>query len=498
MWSSLFSACGALLLCAAALADVTWTNYTYKTGPWQPPQLVVTKTGIVDPGLIFISVRNSNTAGTAVTIYNNNGELVYQGPEEVTMDFKMQKLFGKNVITFWSGVPQIAGGYGYGTVHILDETYNEIYTITLTGNFQTASGVARDSYIDVHDHIITSRNTIIVSAINVTQHDLSSAGGPTNGWMTVSQFYEIDIHTNKVVYKWDALEHQEGIPLSASKQAVQPGVSRETPWDCYHMNSVEVTNEGFLISMRFHWSVYYLNQNGTVRWQLSGADDNEDDFTGNDIRFSWQHDARIYNETDEALILSVFNNAEDQRESQGETTGMAFEVDLTSMAGSLMYNVSDPKDAVYSLSQGSFQFLGAAATTSHMFMGYGSVPKVKEYDGAGNVVLSGQFDPLGHGESYRAFKFPWTATPFWNPVAVAETSLLSTTVYMSWNGATEYDNWAVYAVPSKNSNAITLLNTVQRTGFETQAIVSRLKTTYVKVAARQGSTILRFSDAISV
>ncbi|KAJ5537190.1 ASST-domain-containing protein [Penicillium frequentans] len=498
MRSSLFSACGALILSAGALADATWSNYTYKTGPWQPPQLEVTKTGIVDPGLIFIPVRNSNTAGTAVTIYDNDGELVYQGPEEVTMDFKVQKLFGKNVITFWSGVPQIAGGYGYGTVHILDETYNEIYTITLTGDFQTASGEVRDSYIDVHEHIITPRNTIIVSAINVTQHDLSSAGGPTDGWMTVSQFYEIDIPTNKIVYKWDALEHQEGIPLSASKQAVQSGVSRETPWDCYHMNSVEATNEGFLISMRFYWSAYYLNQNGTIRWQLSGADDNEGNFTGDDIRFSWQHHARIYNETDEAFILSVFNNANGQGQSQSETTGMAFEVDLTSMAGTLMHNVSDPNDPVYTQTQGSFQFLGAAATTSNLFMGYGSVPKVKEYDGAGNVVLSGQFDPLGHGESYRAFKESWTATPFWNPVAVAEKSLLSTTIYMSWNGATEYDNWAVYSVPSNSSNATTLLTTVERIGFETQAVVSTLNTTYVKVAARQGSTILRFSDAISV
>lgn len=177
---------------------------------------------------------------------------------------------------------------------------------------------------------------------------------------------------------------------------------------------------------------------------------------------------------------------------------MAFEVDLTSMAGTLMYNVSDPNDPIYTETQGSFQFLGAAATTSNIFMGYGSVPMVKEYDGAGNVVMSGQFDPLGHGESYRAFKESWTATPFWDPVAVAEKSDSSATVYMSWNGATEYDNWAVYSVPSNSSNTTTLLTTVERTGFEAHAVISTINTTYVKVAALQGSTILRFSDAISV
>ncbi|KAJ5718349.1 ASST-domain-containing protein [Penicillium malachiteum] len=498
MRSTLLSACGALFLSAGTLAtDATWMNYTYKTGPWQPPQLLVDRTGAENPGLIFIPVRNANTAGTAVTIYENNGKLVYQGPEEVTMDFKMQKLFGKDVITFWSGTPQIAGGYGYGKVHILDNTYNEIYTITLDEGFLTADSETFESYIDVHEHIITPRNTIIVSAINVTQHDLSSAGGPTDGWMTVSQFYEIDIPTNKVVYKWNALDHQDLIPLASSKYPPPSGNSRKTPWDCYHMNSVQATNEGFLVSLRFFWSAYYLNQDGTVRWQFSGAED-EGDFRGEDNRFSWQHHARIYNETDESLVLSLFNNANGQQESQSATTGMAWDVDLIFKTSTMMHNVTDPNDPIKTQTQGSFQFLGAAAPTSHLFMGYGSVPKVKEYDGAGNVVFTGQFAPLGDGQSYRAFKFPWTATPMWSPVAVAETSDDSTTVYMSWNGATEYDNWAIYSIPSANSNETTLLTTVERDGFESHVTLQSLDASYLKIAARKGSKTLRFSDAISV
>ncbi|KAJ5918587.1 hypothetical protein N7466_010579 [Penicillium verhagenii] len=527
MRSSLLSACAALFLSASAnaLADATWNDYTYMTGPWQPPQLEVSKTGDIDPGLIFIPIRNNNTAGSAVTIYDNDGALVYQGPEEITMDFKMQKLFGKNVITFWSGVPKMSGGYGYGTVHILDETYREIYTVKLTGDFQTASGNTWDSYIDVHENTITPRNTIIVSAINVTQHDLSSVGGPVDGWMSVSQFYEIDIPTNEILYRWDALEHLDAIPLSGSRKSVPPNVSRELPWDCYHMNSVETTNEGFLISMRFYWTAFYLNQNGSVRWQLAvsitrslsahpkvitniasfqGVDGG--DFTGEDVRFSWQHHARIHNETADALVLSIFNNGNGLSVTQTESTGMAFEFDLTSMTGSLMHNLSDPTDSIESRTQGSFQFLGEAATSSHVVLGYGSTPKFREYDGAGNVVMTGQFGAMDvseeYGESYRIFKFPWTATPFWNPVAVvgpsARLSDSEATIYMSWNGATEYDNWAVYSVPSKNSNATTLLTTVKRTGFESQALVSTLNNTFVKVAARKGSTVLRLSDAISL
>ncbi|KAJ5953324.1 hypothetical protein N7454_000220 [Penicillium verhagenii] len=511
MRSSLLSACAALFLSASAnaLADATWNDYTYMTGPWQPPQLEVNKTGDIDPGLIFIPIRNNNTAGSAVTIYDNDGALVYQGPEEITMDFKMQKLFGKNVINFWSGVPKMSGGYGYGTVHILDETYKEIYTVKLTGDFQTASGKTWDSYIDVHENTITPRNTIIVSAINVTQHDLSSVGGPVDGWMSVSQFYEIDIPTNEILYKWDALEHLDAIPLSGSRKPVPPNVSREVPWDCYHMNSVETANEGFLISMRFYWIAFYLNQNGSVRWQLAVS------IPRSILRFLFlfAHQQVIANivsfkgvDGADALVLSIFNNGNGLSVTQTESTGMAFEFDLTSMTGSLMHNLSDPTDSIESRTQGSFQFLGEAATSSHVVLGYGSTPKFKEYDGAGNVVMTGQFGAMDvseeYGESYRIFKFPWTATPFWNPVAVAGPSTrlsdFEATIHMSWNGATEYDNWAVYSVPSKNSNATTLLTTVKRTGFESRALVSTLNNTFVKVAARKGSTVLRFSDAISL
>lgn len=176
---------------------------------------------------------------------------------------------------------------------------------------------------------------------------------------------------------------------------------------------------------------------------------------------------------------------------------MAWEVDLTSMKGSLMHNLTDPSDPIKTQTQGSVQFLGVAAPSSHIFMGYGSDPQAKEYDGDGNLVWSGQFDPVGHGETYRAFKFPWKAIPLWNPVAVTETSDDGTVVYMSWNGATEYDSWAIYSVPSSVSNASTLMTTVERTGFETHATLPA-DASYIKVAARQGSKTMRFSDIIKV
>lgn len=260
---------GLFALCLASDETDIWPYNTFSTGPWQPPHLSISQTGDVQPGHIFVGIRNSETNGTAPTIYDNRGNLVYQGPQKPTMDFKVQRLFHQDVITFWSGENKTLG-YGFGKVHILDSTYREIYTVTLQGDFITPSGETMESYIDVHEHIITPRNTMVVTAINLTQHDLSSIGGRRDHWMVTNQIYEIDIPTNEILFSWDALDHEDQIPLNES--ARPPGESGSTPdtaWDAYHMNSVATTNDGYLVSLRFYHSAFYLNSNGTVRWQLS-------------------------------------------------------------------------------------------------------------------------------------------------------------------------------------------------------------------------------------
>lgn len=271
MWSAHLPA-GIFLLflgCLAAATEANWPYTSFKTGPWQPPQLQLNKTKGVDPGLIFIPIRNENTLGTAVTIYDNDGQMIYQGPEVPSMDFRVQKLFGEDVLTYWSGETGVEGGYGYGKVHILDKTYQEIHTVTLTDNLLTADAKPRDSYIDVHEHYITDNNTILVSAINITQYDLSPFGRPPDSWITTNLFYEIDIATNEVIFKWNALDHQEKIPLNQSRQWMYTNPIQAKSWDPYHTNSISPTKDGYIVSMRFYCSAFYLNKDGTVRWQFS-------------------------------------------------------------------------------------------------------------------------------------------------------------------------------------------------------------------------------------
>lgn len=211
------------------------------------------------------------------------------------------------------------------------------------------------------------------------------------------------------------------------------------------------------------------------------------------MEFSWQHDARVWNETDDSLILSVFNNAATLHETEMESTAVAIKVDLRNMEASMVYNATDPKDHLTTNTQGSFQFLDVPEA-GHFLVGYGNRPKFKEYND-GKVVLAGHFGG-GQASSYRVFKFPWRATPYWNPrIKVKHTSIYTTEVYMSWNGATEYDNWAIYFVPSQNSTYHDghMVSTVPRRGFESHVTFEGTDARYIVAVARRGNKHLRSS-----
>ncbi|KAJ6073097.1 hypothetical protein N7467_011182 [Penicillium canescens] len=489
-----YTAGSALLLSLQAAA---WDYSTYSSMDFQPPKLEVNKTGTTDPGYIFLGPRGGvQAAGSAALIYDDAGNLVYEGPEEITANFRVQKLDGEDVITFWAG-DMMDVGYGYGSVHILDNTYKEIYTVTLTGAFVTPDNSQKDSYCDLHESEITPSGTIICTAYNVTQHDLTSINGTSSSYMLDSQFHEIDIKTNQVLHSWSALDHEDQIPLTTSHQGLgkDVGTQQSDPYDAYHINAIAPTNHGYMISLRHMWSGYYLAQNGSVMWTVDGEDGG--DFKQiNNPRFSWQHDIRVYNETDSGLIVNLFNNANTPTDQESETTGLSMAIDLTKKTVTGLRSLTDPNDPIHSVSQGSYQLLDEV--DSHVFMGYGSISKVKEFDGDGNVVFSAQFGDDNAVASYRGFRCQWAATPFWNPSVVVSKTDSNITVYMSWNGATEYDNWVVYsASDNTTSSTNTKIGSADRAGFETSVTVSIPTEEYIQVVARQGDNVLGTSEFVT-
>lgn len=188
-----------------------------------------------------------------------------------------------------------------------------------------------------------------------------------------------------------------------------------------------------------------------------------------------------------------------ENQDRGPSTGLVIHVDLVNKKAWRTYELLDPTDSVVSATQGSFQFL-PYTEAEHMLLGYGSIPKFKEYDGDGKVVLRGQFgnNPF-EANAYRIFKFPWKAHPHWDPVLVVnQTTEFTTDVYMSWNGATDYDNWAIFSAPSETSSLQEgkLLLIHQRTGFETHVNIENINAKFIFAVAREGETILAKSHLV--
>ena len=102
--------------------------------------------------------------------------------------------------------------------------------------------------------------------------------------------------------------------------------------------------------------------------------------------------------------------------------------------------------------------------TADSFVGWGEQPYFTEFSPSGQILFDGRFPPTG--QSYRAYRFPWSATPAAPPaVAIRSTGTGTATVYASWNGATGVASWRVLGGASPLG--LTPIATTAQTGFET-------------------------------
>jgi hypothetical protein len=110
---------------------------------------------------------------------------------------------------------------GYGTIHVLGSSYSEIYTVCPKLNLVALEGGQPDCMVDHHESLMsdaTVGDTMIVTAYNITQADLSAVGGPQDGWIWDSMFFKIKVETGDIMYSWSSLG--SGIPFSESKQPI--------------------------------------------------------------------------------------------------------------------------------------------------------------------------------------------------------------------------------------------------------------------------------------
>jgi hypothetical protein len=142
-------------------------------------------------------------------------------------------------------------------------------------------------------------------------------------------------------------------------------------------------------------------------------------------------------------------------------------IDEHTMTATLLQELADPEDPIYSVSQGNMEVLPCGNSV----LGYGSAPKLKEFDQEGNVVLSVAWGEVKAVQSYRDYKAEWVGKPSTKPDVFACKADNGTEVYMSWNGATEHETWTVFG--GAVNGTLNEVVRVEKTGFETRANIAQ-------------------------
>ncbi|KAJ5713452.1 uncharacterized protein N7483_010633 [Penicillium malachiteum] len=452
-----------------------WPLQTYKSSPIQTPYLNVTKLGQTEPGLIFLTTRDNLRDFIYPAIYSDDGELVWQGPKGSHFALQPQVLDDEPVLVYWEG--KFNHGFGHGHISILNSTYDEIHRVTLDCEQQNIVTVYDDdseidSCIDLHENQLTENGTILAIAINVTQADLTSVGGPKDGWIQDGIIYEIDIKTNKIVFRWSAYEHINKLPMSfvtvpLGAPGAGSGNDKANPWGYPHLNSVAKYGDSYLLSSRNMCGAFLVAPNGSVTWNLHGQTGGDFNL-GLDTSFCYQHDVRVVSGSPERVVLSLHNNDNDDlTRGAALTTGMVLEVELTGSKNvTLKRRMWDHLDPVFSVAQGGFQSL----PNGHVLLGHGAVPRFEEFDADSQIVMRAYFGYDSNMESYRAYRSPWVGRPSTKPDVIAcpaGDGMKRTAVFMSWNGATDVESWKVYSGSQVKGTAV-------RNGFETAVVIDGL------------------------
>jgi len=241
----------------------------FVTEPFIPPIFNVSKSGLpLASGLIFMTPTGP-LAGTAV-IMTNGGELIWSSPSGSSYgNLLTTTLDSQPVLTLWNGTGSEsfeALGHGYGKVQIFDTTYTEIYSLCPDFNLSFPPNMIRpECQADTHESYLTERGSMIMSAYNYTQADLTSIGGPADGWIYDVLFFDVDIKTQKILFSWSAAAH---VPINSTKLQLDGAGTAHSPFDFFHINSIQSVGDGYVVNGRHVWTVYKVDSRGEIEWEF--------------------------------------------------------------------------------------------------------------------------------------------------------------------------------------------------------------------------------------
>lgn len=286
-----------------ASEDGTWPWQVFQTEPFNPPVFDIQADGQpLAPGAIFMTPADINSNQTATkqagplimdsqgkaptaarhlkrlsNAKSELGQLVWNGPLSKSssmfsyIDFRVQQLNGTSYLTYWSGYETSSAniGHGFGSTTFLDESYEEVFVVCPHLGLKKTSTDQGSCDGDIHEQQVTPQGTLLITAYNVTTGDLTSVNGSANGTVLDSMVFELDIKTSEVLWHWSSLEH---VPIDRTHAFLREGQgSPESPFDYFHVNSIDMAGDNVLINGRHTWETYLVNKpSGEIIWTLNG------------------------------------------------------------------------------------------------------------------------------------------------------------------------------------------------------------------------------------
>jgi hypothetical protein len=410
----------------------------------RPPDVTVSSTERTATGGDMFLAPYSGVGQYGPMILNEHGELVWfksLSPAGTrAANLRVQEYEGKPALTWWQDPLDADGSKTAGEV-IANSAYQTVAIVRAGNGYQP----------DLHEFQITPQGTALITVYDAIDCDLSSVGGPRDGAVADTLLQEIDLKTGLVMYEWHSLDH---VPLASSyASAVQ--TSKAEPFDYFHINSIDVEQDGdLLVDSRNAWAAYDVDpKTGQVRWELGGKHSSFK--LGPGASPAWQHDAI---QQPDGAITFFDNGATPVVHSQSRAIELA--LDTSNMTATLERSYEHVNPLVAG-SQGNVQTL----SNGDWMVGWGQAGYLSEVNPAGQVLFNAHLPP--GWESYRTFAQPWSGQPA-EPPALAVASAAAgagTTVYASWNGATEVASWRVLA--GSSPNALAPVATAPKSGFET-------------------------------
>jgi hypothetical protein len=448
----------------------------YHSRPDLKPPLVQIKTPAhgTAPGYIFLAPKMV-VAQAGPMIMDNRGELIWFKPLNTrgVTDFRVQQYRGKPVLTWWRGKVSDAG-VGDGWYVIYDTSYRPVAEV------RPGNGLVGD----VHEFLLTKRNTALFTIYRRLPVDLSSVKGPKEGKVFEGIIQEVNVKTGRVLFEWHSYP-QIGVAESyAPPPDAKQGV-KAAPYDYFHINSIDVEPNGnFLISARNTHAIYEIDRKTKkVLWRLGGK---KSSFKmGPGTTFAWQHDARRQADG----TISLFDNGASPPVEKFSRI-LVLRANDAARNVKLVRSYAHPKKLLAPF-EGNAQLL----PNGNVFVGWGAWPYLSEFSKSGRLLFDVYF---GHGrppgkdaDSYRGYRFPWHGRPVDKPVMV----VADETAYVSWNGATDVARWQVLSGPSAGN--LKPLTTVAKNGFETPIRLSKSSAFYAVKAIGGNGKVLATSAAVA-